>query len=112
MVHNILFHSAQYCPLRPPPRWEALPNVALTSDSSTAAVTIRDSGVGIPTENLQRIFDPFFTTKDDVGTGIGLWVTRELVEKNRGSITVVAGDQATPFSTCFRVEFPVARNSV
>ncbi len=91
---------------------EGMVDVALTSDSSTAAVTIRDSGVGIPTENLQRIFDPFFTTKDDVGTGIGLWVTRELVEKNGGTITVVAGDQATPFSTCFRVEFPVARNSV
>ncbi|MGC1872693.1 MAG: ATP-binding protein [Acidobacteriaceae bacterium] len=91
---------------------EGLVDVTLSSDGETAAVIIRDSGVGIPTENIERIFDPFFTTKDDVGTGIGLWVTRELVEKNRGTITVMAGDQAIPFSTCFRVEFPVARNSV
>jgi len=91
---------------------EGLVDVTVSSDVETTAVIIRDSGVGIPTENLERIFDPFFTTKDDVGTGIGLWVTRELVEKNGGSITVVAGNQVTPFSTCFRVEFPVAQNSV
>ena len=91
---------------------EGLVDVTLSSADETAVVIIRDSGVGIPTENIERIFDPFFTTKDDVGTGIGLWVTRELVEKNGGNITVVAGDQATPFSTCFRVEFPVAQNSV
>lgn len=91
---------------------EGLVDVTLSSDGETLAVIVRDSGVGIPTENLERIFDPFFTTKDDFGTGIGLWVTKELVEKNGGSITVVAGNQATPFSTCFSVEFPVARNSV
>ncbi len=91
---------------------EGLVDVTLSSDGEKAAVIIRDSGVGIPLENLDRIFDPFFTTKDDVGTGIGLWVTRELVEKNGGTIAVVAGNQATPFATCFRVEFPVAQNSV
>lgn len=91
---------------------EGLVDVTLAPDTGKVAVIIRDSGVGIPAENIERIFDPFFTTKDDVGTGIGLRVTKELVEKNSGSITVVAGDQANPFSTCFRVEFPVARNSV
>ena len=91
---------------------EGLVDVTLSSADGKTAVIIRDSGVGIPVENIERIFDPFFTTKDDVGTGIGLWVTKELVEKNGGTITVVAGDQATPFSTCFRVEFPVAKNSV
>ena len=91
---------------------EGLVDVDLSSTDKTAAVTIRDSGVGIPMENLERIFDPFFTTKDDVGTGIGLWITRELVEKNGGTITVGAGDEVTPFSTSFRIEFPVAQNSV
>ncbi len=91
---------------------DGLVDVTLSSDGETATVNIRDSGVGIPVENMERIFDPFFTTKDDFGTGIGLWVTRELVEKNGGSITVVAGNRAAPFSTCFRVEFPVAQKSV
>ncbi|MGB6304979.1 MAG: ATP-binding protein [Acidobacteriaceae bacterium] len=91
---------------------EGLVDVTLSSADGTTAVIIRDSGVGIPDENLERIFDPFFTTKNDVGTGIGLWVTKELVEKNGGTITVVAGDHAAPFRTCFRVEFPVAQNSL
>ena len=91
---------------------EGLVDVTLSAEGDNAAVMIRDSGVGIPTENLGRIFDPFFTTKHDFGTGIGLWVTRELVEKNGGNITVLAGNQSSPFSTCFRVEFPISQNSV
>jgi PAS domain S-box-containing protein len=91
---------------------EGLVDVNLSSDAETVAVMIRDSGVGIPAENIGRIFDPFFTTKDDFGTGIGLWVTRELVEKNGGNITVSSQGQPIPFNTCFRIEFPVAQNSV
>ena len=55
--------------------------------------TIRDEGAGIRTEHLERIFDPFFTTKGEVGTGIGLWVARELVEKRGGQIGVVSNTE-------------------
>jgi PAS domain S-box-containing protein len=51
-------------------------------------VVIADSGTGIPPEHLERIFEPFFTTKKDVGTGLGLWVTKEIVERHGGSIHV------------------------
>jgi PAS domain S-box-containing protein len=51
-------------------------------------VVIADSGSGVATEHLERIFEPFFTTKKDVGTGLGLWVTREIVERHGGSISV------------------------
>jgi signal transduction histidine kinase len=49
---------------------------------------IADSGKGIPSEHIERIFEPFFTTKKDVGTGLGLWVTKEIVERHGGSIRV------------------------
>lgn len=49
---------------------------------------IEDDGPGVPAENLERIFEPFFTTKKDVGTGLGLWVTREIVERHGGTIRV------------------------
>lgn len=50
--------------------------------------SIEDNGVGIPQENMNRIFDAFFTTKTDVGTGLGLWVVKDLVDKRGGTISV------------------------
>jgi PAS domain S-box-containing protein len=49
-------------------------------------VTVADEGVGISPENKQQLFTPFFTTKREVGTGLGLWITKELIEKRGGSI--------------------------
>jgi PAS domain S-box-containing protein len=82
--------------------------VDVSSKDSLAVIEVRDTGVGIPPENLSRIFDPFFTTKEDVGTGIGLWVTRELVEKSGGQISVPTGDLSPEFRTVFRLQLPLA----
>jgi signal transduction histidine kinase len=52
-------------------------------------LTVRDSGRGIPKENLNKIFEPFFTTKPPgEGTGLGLFVTRGIIEKLGGTIKV------------------------
>ena len=53
-------------------------------------VVIRDTGSGIRQEYLEKIFEPFFTTKGDLGTGIGLWVTKQLIEKRGGRIWVAS----------------------
>ena len=55
-------------------------------------LVIEDDGRGVPAEDRERIFEPFFTTKKDVGTGLGLWVTREIVERHGGTICVSSGD--------------------
>jgi PAS domain S-box-containing protein len=47
-------------------------------------VTLADNGRGMAADVQRRIFEPFFTTKDDVGTGIGLWVTKCLIEQQGG----------------------------
>jgi two-component system, cell cycle sensor histidine kinase and response regulator CckA len=49
-------------------------------------LTIADNGCGIRAENLKRVFEPFFTTKESVGTGLGLWISQEIVRKYQGSI--------------------------
>ncbi len=56
-------------------------------EGGTLRITIEDDGPGIPPEVLSRIFEPFFTTKKDIGTGLGLWVTKEIIERHGGEIT-------------------------
>lgn len=51
-------------------------------------ITVADNGSGIPREDLTQIFEPFYTTKKDTGTGLGLWVSRGIVQKHSGSIRV------------------------
>ncbi|MBI4574426.1 MAG: PAS domain-containing protein [candidate division NC10 bacterium] len=59
--------------------------------SPSVEVSIADTGVGIPAENLPRIFDPFFTTKGvGRGTGLGLAITRRIVEDHHGRIEVAS----------------------
>ena len=49
-------------------------------------ISIADHGHGIPAAFQRNIFTPFFTTKKDVGTGLGLWVTKSMIEKHGGRI--------------------------
>jgi signal transduction histidine kinase len=54
-----------------------------------AVVTVEDTGVGIPKEEIDRVFDPFFTTKEiGAGTGLGLSIVYGIIDKHHGSITV------------------------
>jgi signal transduction histidine kinase len=51
-------------------------------------VTVADNGSGIPSEHLDKIFEPFFTANKEGGTGLGLWLAREIVMKHGGWIRV------------------------
>jgi signal transduction histidine kinase len=51
-------------------------------------IAVKDTGHGIRHEDLGRVFEPFFTTKGNLGTGIGLWVARQLVERHGGQISI------------------------
>ena len=62
------------------------------AEAGTAGIqiVIRDEGSGIEAEHLSRIFEPFFTTKEQHGTGIGLWVAKQLVDKRGGRIQITS----------------------
>ena len=51
-------------------------------------ITVEDDGPGIDPLHQEHIFEPFFTTKKDVGTGLGLWVSKQIVERHGGSIHI------------------------
>ena len=56
------------------------------SDVTGVRISVADVGAGIPMEHRQEIFAPFFTSKKDMGTGLGLWITKELLEKRGGRL--------------------------
>ena len=53
-----------------------------------ARITVADTGSGISQEVRPRVFEPFFTTKRDVGTGLGLWVCKSIIDNHHGSIRI------------------------
>lgn len=63
-------------------------HVSWDADNSGTLIIVEDTGMGIPAEHLQYIFEPFFTTKENTGTGLGLWVAKEIIRKHGGTLTV------------------------
>lgn len=62
--------------------------VSDTGGKQALAITVADDGGGVAAEHIDQIFEPFFTTKAGTGTGLGLWVAKEIIERHRGSISL------------------------
>ena len=77
-------------------------------DGNVIQVAIEDNGAGIAATHLDKIFEPFFTTKKDVGTGLGLWVTREIIDRHGGTIQVRSGDGNGSRGSVFNILLPCA----
>ena len=71
-------------------------------------IVVRDSGTGIRQEHLEKIFEAFFTTKGNLGTGIGLWVARQLVERRGGQISVASSIEPGKSGTAITIFIPFA----
>jgi len=74
-------------------------------------VTIADDGPGMSAETQAKLFQPFYTTKGKKGTGVGLWVSRGIIEKHQGRIRLKSkiGDR---HGTCFTVCVPAGWQSL
>lgn len=80
-------------------------DVSLKETEDNLVITMRDSGEGIPEENIGRIFDPFFTTKPEgEGTGLGLSVSYGIISRHRGLIEV---ESEVGIGTTFIISLPV-----
>jgi signal transduction histidine kinase len=101
---NIMINAAQSMP-------EGGPVTVKTGkrDDGYVWISVSDRGKGIEAEHLSHIFEPFFTTKaKGEGTGLGLSLTKKLVEANRGKIEV---ESVRNQGTTFRVVLPIAEES-
>jgi PAS domain S-box-containing protein len=69
-------------------------------------ITFCDSGVGMGKATRRRMFDPFFTTQTETGTGLGMWVVSQLVERHKGHIRVWSTQRMGRSGTVFSVFLP------
>jgi PAS domain S-box-containing protein len=69
-------------------------------------VTFCDSGTGMDRTTMRRMFEPFFTTKTETGTGLGMWVVMQLVERHHGQVRAWSTQRAGHSGTAFSVFLP------
>ncbi|KJU87584.1 multi-sensor signal transduction histidine kinase [Candidatus Magnetobacterium bavaricum] len=87
VILNIINNSRDAITIRRNPRAYSEGNIKITvcKEDLAIAVIISDNGGGIPEDVIGRIFEPYFTTKpSDIGTGIGLYMSRTIIETNMG----------------------------
>lgn len=104
-LHQILWNLAsnawRYCS-----RQAGSVRLSMRMKDSQALLTICDDGIGIETNRQAQLFEPFHTT-DPKGTGLGLYIARELADANQSSLTFV-GNQP---GACFQIAMPLHTNS-
>jgi signal transduction histidine kinase len=77
-----------------------------TTNRLGVRLTVADSGVGMSPETQARLFEPFFSTKGARGTGLGLWVSRGILEKHGARLRIRSAQVAAYHGTVFTVFFP------
>ncbi len=89
---------------------EGVITIGATEENDHALITVRDTGVGITKDILERIFDPFFSTKEvGQGTGLGLYIVYGIIEKHQGCIRV---ESIPDIGTTFFIRLPLAKEAV
>jgi signal transduction histidine kinase len=85
--------------IRPSRRWDMQAHKGVR-------ITVADNGSGIHPDRIQKIFEAFFTTKQDVGTGLGLWLSQEIVQKHAGRLSVKSRVAPPQSGTAFSIFWP------
>jgi signal transduction histidine kinase len=102
-IQNVLINAIQACPEK-----SGIVTVSCTQKDFYVDLRVEDNGAGIPAAQLTKVFDPYFTTKQATsGTGLGLYITKKVIEDHNGSIKV----ESTPGAgTIFTIRLPLSTN--
>ncbi len=102
-IQNVLINAVQACPEK-----KGIITVRCTQKDFYVDLRVEDNGAGIPAAQLNKVFDPYFTTKQATsGTGLGLYITKKVIEDHNGSIKV----ESTPgVGTIFTIRLPLSTN--
>ena len=88
--------------------FRAHPSRDWTSGETGIRLLVADTGSGMDKETKGRLFEPFFSTKGIGGTGLGLWISKDLIAKNGGSVSVHSRSGPGKRGTVFNMFFPKA----
>ena len=81
-------------------------STCVNGDQPRIRITVADNGKGIDAATLPRIFEPLFTTKEATGSGLGLWVSKQLIDKHGGAIRVRSSTRVPRRGTVFSIFLP------
>jgi signal transduction histidine kinase len=81
-------------------------------NANRVRLTVADTGMGIPSDVLPTIFEPFVTTKGETGTGLGLWVTTEILKRNGWKIRVRSCSNPGHSGTTFSIVIPALQEQM
>lgn len=82
------------------------PATGTSTGVSGIRLTVADTGTGMTAKTLRLLFEPFYTTKGSAGTGLGLWVTQQIVQHHKGRISVRSSQNLGHHGTVFSIFFP------
>jgi len=103
---NLIGNAAQAMPEGGTLRLHVFESQGRRSRTGAVCISICDTGTGIAPDNAKHLFEPFFTTKSTKGTGLGLWISKGIVQKYGGSIRFRSLSRAGRNVTCFQVTLP------
>ena len=78
------------------------------SHAQGVRVTVCDAGTGIPKAMLEKVFEPFVSTKEQSGTGLGLWISKDIVHRHGGVLHIRSQEHGPRQGTCMSVFLPTA----
>lgn len=76
------------------------------TDTRGARIVIADTGSGMSSSTMRQIFEPFYTTKGSSGTGLGLWVSSQIIARHKGRISVRSSQSSAHSGTVFSIFLP------
>jgi len=102
----LLDNTVHHASVKRPPRAQ----LSMRKDESAGycIITVEDNGPGIPKSRIEDIFEPFYTTRKE-GSGLGLYIARQLCEANQGELTV---DSQPGIGTAFHIRMGLAPNRI
>ena len=77
-----------------------------TTGAKGLVLTVADTGSGIPASLLQKVFEAFFTTKGIAGTGLGLWISKDIVDRHHGALHLRSSQQPSHSGTVLTLFLP------